>query len=429
MKVYEKEFTIPQKNLWGIQEYVCLYTKMTDYELPIRFVVTENKDNSYSCEVGVIKSHSKGWVSSIADPPNIFYHSKKKIRKQDTFNVALLIPTGIGAEIGGHAGDGNPVAKLLAASCDTLITHPNVVNASEINELPNNGLYVEGSILTRMLLGQIGLRKVINNRILVLVDKHRDEIINDMVVNAVSAARATLGVECDVTFLDETAKGSVEFSPSGRAAGKIDNLENILNVIKTNKSNYDAFALSTIIDVPVNFYKDYFEHNKIDVNPWGGYEAMLTHSIAELLNVPCAHAPMMSNLQIKDLEYGIVDPRKAPEVLSTTWLYCIIKGLHKSPQIVSREDGINIDDISCLIIPDGCIGLPTLACMESKIPIIAVKENKNIMKNDLTKLPFSRGGLIRVNNYLEAAGVLQAMRKGISLESVQRPIEKTRIIL
>ena len=68
MKVYEKEFTIPQKNLWGIQEYVCLYTKMTDYELPIRFVVTENKDNSYSCEVGVIKSHSKGWVSSTADP-------------------------------------------------------------------------------------------------------------------------------------------------------------------------------------------------------------------------------------------------------------------------------------------------------------------------------------------------------------------------
>ncbi len=84
--------------------------------------------------------------------------------------------------------------------------------------------------------------------------------------------------------------------------------------------------------MPINFYKDYFEHDKIGVNPWGGYEAMLTHSIAELLNVPCAHAPMMSKLQIKDLEYGIVDPRKAPEVLSTTWLYCIIKGLHKSPQ-------------------------------------------------------------------------------------------------
>ena len=421
MKVYEKEFTIPQGNLSHIKE--CVYADITAYEKPIRFVVTENKDNTYKCEVGIVEPYIR-WQ----DPTNILHHCRKKTRKQDTFNTVLIIPTGIGAEIGGHAGDGNPVAKLLSASCDTLITHPNVVNASEINELPTNGLYVEGSVLTRMLMGQIGLRRVVSNRILVLVDKHKEDIINDMVINAVSAARTTLGVECDVTFLEETAKGSVEFSPSGRASGKIDNFEAILNVIKANKTNYDAFALSTIIDVPTNFYKDYFEHNKINVNPWGGYEAMLTHSIAELLNVPCAHAPMMSKLQIKDLEYGVVDSRKAPEVLSTTWLYCIIKGLHKSPQIVSKEDGINVDDISCLVIPNGCIGLPTLACMESRIPVIAVKGNKNIMKNDLTKLPFARGGLIEVNNYLEVAGVLTAMKAGISLESVQRPIEKTRII-
>ena len=47
----------------------------------------------------------------------------------------LVIPTGLGARIGGNAGDGNPVAKLMAACCDTLITHPNVVNASDINEM------------------------------------------------------------------------------------------------------------------------------------------------------------------------------------------------------------------------------------------------------------------------------------------------------
>ena len=50
----------------------------------------------------------------------------------------LIIPTGIGAEIGGHAGDGNPVAKLIASCCDKLITHPNVVNAADINEMPSN---------------------------------------------------------------------------------------------------------------------------------------------------------------------------------------------------------------------------------------------------------------------------------------------------
>lgn len=29
-------------------------------------------------------------------------------------------------------GDGNPAAKLLAAVCDELIVHPNVVNASDL---------------------------------------------------------------------------------------------------------------------------------------------------------------------------------------------------------------------------------------------------------------------------------------------------------
>ena len=60
------------------------------------------------------------------------------------FNAVLVVPTGIGAEIGGHAGDATPVARLLASVCDTLITHPNVVNASDLNEMPANGLYVEG---------------------------------------------------------------------------------------------------------------------------------------------------------------------------------------------------------------------------------------------------------------------------------------------
>ena len=77
----------------------------------------------------------------------------------------LIIPTGIGAEIGGHAGDGNPVAKLIASCCDKLITHPNVVNASDINEMTENTLYVEGSILDRFLEGTIELTETKNNKI------------------------------------------------------------------------------------------------------------------------------------------------------------------------------------------------------------------------------------------------------------------------
>jgi len=40
----------------------------------------------------------------------------------------LIVPTGIGASIGGYAGDALPVAHGLASVVDTLITHPNVMN-------------------------------------------------------------------------------------------------------------------------------------------------------------------------------------------------------------------------------------------------------------------------------------------------------------
>ncbi|MHC4158569.1 MAG: DUF3326 domain-containing protein [Planctomycetota bacterium] len=62
-------------------------------------------------------------------------------------------------------------------------------------------------------------------------------------------------------------------------------------------------------------------------------------------------------------------------------------------------------DISCVVIPDGCVGLPTLAALEQGIPVIAVRENKNRMRNKLEELPFGEGKLFIVENYLEAVGM------------------------
>ena len=89
-----------------------------------------------------------------------------------------------------------PVARLLAESCDTLITHPNVVNASDINEMPENSLYVEGSVICRLLMGTVGLQRVRSNRVLVVIDKHENEMFANAAVNAVGAARATYGFNC-----------------------------------------------------------------------------------------------------------------------------------------------------------------------------------------------------------------------------------------
>ncbi len=57
----------------------------------------------------------------------------------------------------------------------------------------------------------------------------------------------------------------------------------------------------------------------------------------------------------------------------------------------------------------------------SGISVIAVKENQNLMKNDLTALPWAEGQLHIVENYWEAAGVLGALRAGIDPLAVRRP--------
>ncbi|MGA2296075.1 MAG: DUF3326 domain-containing protein [FCB group bacterium] len=381
-------------------------------------------NEGYLCELGVLIDTKK---DSTSHNNSIFSFYKRQYENTEKFNAVLLIPTGIGAEIGGHCGDGNAVARLIASACDTLITHPNVVNASDINEMTSNTLYVEGSIITRLFMGQIGIQEVRSNRILMMMDKHDDKLFNDEIVNAVSSARISLGIDCNVLEMNNIIKSESLFSKSGRAVGKIEYLERLFNLIDNYRNKFDAIALSTFIEVPPNFHSDYFKEDNM-INPWGGIEAMLTHSIAERYNIPCAHSPMMASKEIMEMEVGIVDPRKAPETSSMTYLHCILKGLHKSPRITSFDKGLNVEDISCLIIPYGCVGLPTLAALENGIPVIAVKENKNRMRNQLEELPFAHNKLFIVDNYLEAVGVMHSIKSGISLDTIRRPIEKTTVL-
>ena len=79
-----------------------------------------------------------------------------------------------------------------------------------------------------------------------------------------------------------------------------------------------------------------------------------------------------------------------------------------------------------MVIPVGCVGLPTLAALEQGIPVIAVRENRNIMKNDLQALPWRRGQLHVVENYWEAVGVMTALKAGLDPACVRRPLAETR---
>jgi len=49
------------------------------------------------------------------------------------------------------------------------------------------------------------------------------------------------------------------------------------------------------------------------------------------------------------------------------------------------------------------------------------------MKNDLRKLPFAAGKLFVVENYLEAVGVMTALKAGVAPSAVCRPLEETKV--
>lgn len=432
MLLFEKDVNVPavpgHRNLLAYLSH-AVQRQLKNGEVLTRFVVTQSDARAYRCDLGLLDQAGQFGAPA---PESIFRFVHRRAQRTDAFNVALLIPTGVGCEVGGHAGDAGPVATLLASACDTLVTHPNVVNASDINELPSNGLYVEGSVLSRLLMGTIGLQRVRANRVLVVIDEHRDSYFINQAVNAVNAARSCYGLQCArVVRLSPPIRMRAEYTSSQRAAGIVEGLDRLQEVLDTYRGEYDAVAISSVIDVPSSYHMDYFRSGGAMVNPWGGVEAMLTHWLSLCYDVPSAHSPMLESQEIADLNPGIVDTRIAAEAISLTFMQCILKGLQRSPRIVTDRDHmkqpnvLTAADLSCIVIPDGCIGLPTLAALEQGITVIAVRENRTIMKNDLSALPWAPRQFYTVENYWEACGLLMMLRKGLAPESVRRPIAPT----
>jgi len=400
-------------------------------EIPLRFLVSGTDSDSYQCEVGAIESAEFPMCEELA---SAFEFRRRATENVSTFNAVFLIPTGIGVEIGGHAGDATPAARMLAQSCDHLILHPNVVNASDINEAPENSIYLEGSVITRLLMGTIAIEPVRSNRVLVIVDGDHHEVFFNAAVNSVNAAISSYGFRCvEIVKMQSPVKLKTYFTDSGRASGIVDNFEPLFSELEKRQGNYDAVAIASLIHVPDGIFEEYFRSDGDKINPWGGVEALLTHAITQVFNVPSAHSPMMESPEIANLDVGIVDPRMAAEAVSMTFLNCILKGLQKSPRIITdehlfyRPGVMTASDVSCLIIPDGCLGLPTLAALEQGIPVIAVRENRNLMRNDLALLPWQDGQFHRVETYLEAAGIINALKAGVAPESLRRPLNSVKI--
>ena len=327
-------------------------------------------------------------------------------------NIVFIVPTGIACEIGGHAGDATPAAKLIASLCDKLIIHPNVVNASDINEMTENMLYVEGSILDKFLEGQIGLKEVYMNKILLVVNSP----VRPEIINAVSAARATMGADIEIVELNIPIRMIAKVKDC-MATGDIFNWKEMTKQISSYE--FDVLIVNTPIETDDEKVRDYLTKDGV-LNLWGGVEALFSKLVSTEINKPTIHAPVENNEIFKTFN-EVVDPRKSAELISVCYLHCCLKGAHKAPKISMSRAALWNTDIDFLITPANVLGRPHRACLNSGIPVIAVKENKTALNQEMPD------EFIVVEDYLQACGVICALKAGITIESTKRPLNKTII--
>jgi hypothetical protein len=159
------------------------------------------------------------------------------------------------------------------------------------------------------------------------------------------------------------------------------------------------------------------------VNPVGGVEAVASKLISSALNKPVAHGPV--DYAIPGF-YEIVDPRTAIEIVTLNFIHCLLKGLNKAPRLsnTKKNGSLGVEDVDFMISPMGCLGEPHEACLERGIPIVVVRENKSVLHE------YEDGDerFIFVENYMEAAGLMMAMKAGIHPSSVRRPLGPTTVL-
>lgn len=309
---------------------------------------------------------------------------------------AFIVPTGVGAEIGGFAGDASGWARKFSQK-SRLIVNPNVVNAGVFSGINENMFYVEGYSLDEFFKGNLQLKPSQSNKIGVIFDKAiPDEVLN-IHINTINAVKTVYGV--DVIGYEITEKDvGVEFfvNENGISTGCVKSVETLLlagQKLLTNGA--DALAIVCLFEDPESDNEAYAEGSGVD--PVGGVEGILSHYISKELGVPCAHSPAFADFSIST---AIVNPKSASEYITPTFLPCVLLGLNNAPQFI-KSGGISVENLDYLVMPADALGsLPVFECLRRGIKIFAVKENCTLLNITNERLHKSEK-IIEVDTYEE----------------------------
>lgn len=356
---------------------------------------------------------------------------------QRPYTAVLIVPTGIGAAIGGYAGDALPVARALAQVVDRVITHPNVLNGAQLYWSLPNAWYVEGYALDQFAAGHWGLTPVHRNRIGLVLDQAIEPDLRVRHLQAADATRATLGLDLTEYVITDAPLGvTLKTAASGATWGTIDRPDSLLRAVERSIQQAGAEAIAVVArfpDDPGTEALHSYRHGQ-GVDPLAGAEAVISHLVVRTFHVPCAHAPALQPLPIDPQ----ISPRSAAEEIGYTFLPCVLVGLSRAPQFVIRANPeldqqftnwphtVWAQDVDALLVPaTACGGSGVLSFSQSKTRIIAVHENQTTLQVRAEMLGIEA---IHVGSYLEALGVIAAHRAGVSPQALSPTLSPLQVL-
>ena len=315
---------------------------------------------------------------------------------------AFIVPTGVGASIGGYAGDASIWARRFSQLA-RLIVNPNVVNAGGFSGINDKMLYVEGWALDSFFKDEISLVPCSANKIGVVFDKAIPQDVLNIHINTINAVQTVYGVDVIGWEVTQEEVG-VEFSLDKVSAGSVHNIETLLEASKKLlEHGADAIALVCLFEDPQEVNPAYA--NGCGVDPVGGVEAILSHYVSRELRVPCAHSPAFRDYAISPC---LVDAKAASEYITPTFLPCVLLGLENAPLIRpsatfshAGEKGFFVDELDFLIMPYDSLGsVPVFEAVKRGITVYAVKENTTALNVTAESLGLA-DKIIEVESYQE----------------------------
>lgn len=296
--------------------------------------------------------------------------------------VAISIPTGIGADIGGYAGDFGYIAREFSKYFHVII-NPNAVNGGILSAINYDMSYLEGYLFDEFFKGNISInpkKEYETNKIGVIFDIEISHDILNVHLNTLNALKMVQGVDIiGIEYTDKPIGVEIKLE-NGISFGNLKSPNSLLTAAqKLIKKGAEAIAV-------VCFFGDDCEDenysNAKGIDPIGGIEAVISHLLTKEFNIPCAHAPAFRDI---DISLKLENPKVSSELISSTYLPCVIQGLSIAPKI-SKDGKIKNTDVEFLIVPYDAMGSKAvLSSVQNEIKIVAV-ENKTMLDVNAEKL-------------------------------------------